>query len=355
MAIAACLVQARASDSLTRLRDVRLGGQEYTAVTKWASSHDFAVFWNRKSEELLLSNRWARVTLKAGIRKAEINGTTVWLSYPVSNVKGEPYVARADLRSVMEPILFPPLPPARTRIRTVALDPGHGGKDPGNQEGSQQEKRHTLLLAKEVQRRLGNAGLQVSLTRSSDMFIELDDRPALARRSKADLFVSLHYNSAPESGNGAKGVEVYCLTPAGASSTHAIGEAADRRSLPGNRNDTHNMLLAYEIQKTILRELGVEDRGVLRARWAVLRTAQMPAVLIEGGFMSDPQEARKIYSEKYRSQLAQAIVDGVLAYKRLVEKPSKPAVAEKAKPSSAGAVRRPKSPERGTEASEKIY
>jgi N-acetylmuramoyl-L-alanine amidase len=355
LAVAACLAQAQARDSSPLSKDVRLAGLDYVAVGNWAQTHEFTTTWNRKTEELVLSSRWAKMAFKAGTRKAEINGITVWLSYPVYNLKGEPYIARADLNTLLQPVLFPPIPAARTGIHRIVLDPGHGGKDPGNQEGSQQEKHHTLLLAKEVQRRLGNAGLKVSLTRSTDTFIELDDRPDLARRFQADLFVSLHFNSAPESGTGAKGIEVYCLTPAGANSTHSPAEAAERHSVPGNRYDPQNILLAYEIQKSILKELTVEDRGVLRARWAVLRTAQMPAVLIEGGFMSDPKEARKIYSESYRRQLAQAIVDGVLAYKRLVERPQSVAASKKATPSPTRSAKPAPPSAPRVEASEKIY
>jgi N-acetylmuramoyl-L-alanine amidase len=80
------------------------------------------------------------------------------------------------------------------------------------------------------------------------------------------------------------------------------------------------MLLAYQLQKRIARNLGMEDRGVRRARFAVLRPAVMPAVLIEGGFMSHPTEARKIYDAAHRRQMAQAIVDGIIAYRNLVER-----------------------------------
>jgi N-acetylmuramoyl-L-alanine amidase len=159
------------------------------------------------------------------------------------------------------------------------------------------------------------------LTRSTDTFVDLDTRPELAKRMKADLFVSLHYNSASLSPNGVKGIEVYCLTPPGMNSTHESGDDREHKALPGNRFDEQNILLAYHLLKSIHQSLGVEDRGVKRARFVVLRTAQMPAVLIEGGFMSDPAEAKQIYDTAHRRQLAQAIVDGVLAYKRLVEPP----------------------------------
>jgi N-acetylmuramoyl-L-alanine amidase len=161
--------------------------------------------------------------------------------------------------------------------------------------------------------------LKVTLTRTTDTFVELPTRPDLARRRKADLFVSLHFNSTESSRNSVQGAEVYCLTPAGASSTNARGEGGGAGWFPGNRYNDKNMFLAYQVQKALTKSLAVEDRGVRRARWAVLRDAVMPALLIEAGFMSHPVEGRKIFDASYRRQMAKAIVDGVLAYKRVVE------------------------------------
>jgi N-acetylmuramoyl-L-alanine amidase len=112
---------------------------------------------------------------------------------------------------------------------------------------------------------------------------------------------------------------VYCLTPAGASSTNARGEGASAGSFPGNRHNDQNLFLAFQMQKALTHNLAVEDRGVRRARFAVLRDAVMPAVLIEAGFMSHPAEGRKIFTAAYRQKMARAIVEGLLAYKRAVE------------------------------------
>jgi N-acetylmuramoyl-L-alanine amidase len=79
------------------------------------------------------------------------------------------------------------------------------------------------------------------------------------------------------------------------------------------------MLLAYQIQKSLVRNLQIEDRGIKRARFEVLHLAAMPAILIEGGFMSNPAEGRKIYDPSYRRQMARAIVDGIVAYKGTVK------------------------------------
>jgi N-acetylmuramoyl-L-alanine amidase len=225
-----------------------------------------------------------------------------------------------DITTTLLPILSPPKTRSNATIKTICLDPGHGGSDPGFQVGFRQEKKFTLLLAQEVRQQLTRAGLKVVLTRNSDTFIDLPLRPDFARRRNADLFVSLHFNSAGSAGTVVRGSEVYCLTPAGASSTNARGEGAGAGSYPGNRNNEKNMFLAYELQKSLTGNMAVEDRGLRRARFAVLRDATMPAVLIEAGFMSHPEESRRIFDPGYRREMARAIVDGLLAYKHEVER-----------------------------------
>ncbi|MGH7968025.1 MAG: N-acetylmuramoyl-L-alanine amidase family protein, partial [Limisphaerales bacterium] len=216
------------------------------------------------------------------------------------------------------PLLSPPK--RRTRVRNICLDPGHGGKDPGFIIGAAKEKNYTLLLAKEVQDQLSRAGFTVSLTRTRDTYPERSERPDLARRRKADLFISLHFNASQSSAKTVQGIEVYCLTPAGAPSSNSGGEGGGAGWFAGNRHNEENMVLAYQLQKSLTRGLGAEDRGVHRARFEVLREATMPAVLIEGGFMSHPVEGKKIFSSAYRKQMARTIVDGITAYKKVIER-----------------------------------
>ena len=110
------------------------------------------------------------------------------------------------------------------------------------------------------------------------------------------------------------------MTPVGAASTNARGEGAGSGSYPGNRNNSKNLLLAYQIQKSLVKNLDSEDRGVRRARFEVLREATMPAALIEAGFLSHPAEGKKIFTEEYRRQMARAITEGIQSYKRVVER-----------------------------------
>lgn len=295
-----------------------VGGVEYRRADDFARSRGLQIRWvtPRKSQRLSGS---ASITLEADSRVAVVNGVEVYLNWPVARGADTLLVSRQDIDSTLNPILNGTR--SRTgKIRTIAIDPGHGGLDPGNREGRINEKTYTLLLARELGAQLTKAGFRVVYTRTGDSFVDLDDRAVMARKRGAHLLLSLHFNSVG-SGSGAsvRGAEVYCMTPARASSTNAQGKGSGTGSYPGNANDPQNIVLAYQMQKSLVTKLGAEDRGVRRARFAILRNATMPAVLIEGGYMSHPAEAKKIYSSEWRRQLAQAITSGVLAYRKIVE------------------------------------
>jgi N-acetylmuramoyl-L-alanine amidase len=289
-------------------------------LTDWAKGNGLEVRWLKQDESLQVNNHSSKLLLAVDHRETQINGIEVWLLFPVVLRNGSAYLAQLDLQTTLLPILSPPKNRRGAKIKTVCLDPGHGGRDTGNRAGSNQEKNYTLLLAQEVRKQLVRAGLRVILTRSTDTFVELPTRPEIAKRRSADLFLSLHFNAAEASRDSAQGAEVYCLTPAGASSTNARGEGGGARAFAGNRCNEKNLFLAYQVQKALTRSLGAEDRGVRRARFAVLRDPVMPATLIEAGFMSHPTEGRRILTGAYRQKIARAIVEGVLAYKRQVER-----------------------------------
>jgi len=145
----------------------------------------------------------------------------------------------------------------------------------------------------------------------------LPERPALANRFGADLFVSLHFNATQTGKNEVAGPETYCITPVGAASSNSQGEGADHGATTANRVEKKSLLFAYQIQKALVQNLGVNDRSVRRARFAVLRDAQMPAILIEGGYMTNPAESKRIYDAVWRRQMAATIVKGILNYQKL--------------------------------------
>ena len=305
----------------SRLDRVSLFGKDYVRLDEWARARGGQVRWTVPKQDLTVTLPDGSVSFTVDSPKAVVKGTCVWLSVPVAFRNGLAYLGWADVTGTLNPILYPSRNPTGRLVKSIVLDPGHGGRDPGNMEMRRQEKQFTLAFAKELSDLLSKAGFNVSLTRTKDNFIDLPERPDIARRRGADLFISLHFNSADGAGaSSVKGSEVYCMTSARTSSTNSRGEGAGTGAYPGNRFDPKNMLLAYQIQKAITEKAGSEDRGVKRARYAVLRTAEMPAVLIEAAFMTHPVDSKRIYDPVQRNQLGKAIVDGVLAYKKLVER-----------------------------------
>lgn len=294
-----------------------IGGKEYVRVRDWCKAAQMTTTWIKPDRVLQLSGRAGTVVLIADSREARSNGVDVWLSHPPVMGGGKAWLSAVDFKTTLGPLLFPVK--ESKRVRVIALDAGHGGKDKGFVDGAKYEKDYTLLLAREVEAQLVLAGFRVVQTRTSDTFLELSSRPELARQRRADLFLSLHFNSGGPGNVTARGVETYCVTPVGAASTNARGEGADHPPVVGNLQNDKNVLLAFHVQRALVTSLGLADRGLRRARFEVLREATMPAALVEGGFLSHPVEKERIYSPLFRRQMAKAIVAGVQNYRRAVE------------------------------------
>jgi N-acetylmuramoyl-L-alanine amidase len=318
-----------------------INGHNYTPLGDWARASGFYGFTRDRGHEIVLTNRTAQLVFDVDSAQAEINGVNVRLSFPVANVRGVPFIAQLDLDKTIRPLLNPSRYVAPKRITTICLDPGHGGKDTGNRVGfgffGHSEKTYTLALAQELRDQLRRAGFNVILTRSKDVYVDLPLRPDFANQHGADLFVSLHFNAAQAGKNEVEGPETYCITPVGAASSNAQGEGGDYGATTANHFEYQSLLLAYQMEKSLVRSLGAEDRGVRRARFAVLRDAEMPAILIEGGYMTHPIEGKKIFDAAYRRQMASAIVRGILSYQKLTSPAvSPPVVVNRSAAKSAG-------------------
>jgi len=276
--------------------------------------------------------RWAysagkkSLGFRPGSREVEINGLKHWLGFPAVEHDGGLWVSRIDLSKTIEPSLRPAMVRGLAVPATVVLDPGHGGRDKGAIGTYQYEKNFALDLARRVRDRLVKAGVKVALTRNADEFVELHDRAAFANRIPRSIFVSIHFNTGTN--RAANGFEIFSITPRGAPSTEA--EDMSLRDLvkePGNAHDEVSFLLAKSIYHAMHGRLQMADRGMKRARFAVLRLTASPSVLVEGGFLINPQDARRIASPKWRDTLAGAIADGILAYIALAAKGEPPPLA----------------------------
>lgn len=323
--IGACLL-AGVAYFATPARGDFINGHNYVALASWARANNFQLATLDRGTEFVLTNKTSRLVFDQDSADSVVNGTKVRLSFPVA--KGG-FISQLDTEKTIRPLVFPQKVSAR-RIRTICLDPGHGGKDTGYRVGrffAHNEKTYTLALGLELRRQLQQAGFNVVLTRDKDVYPELSARPGLANRRDADLFISLHFNSFPSDPPSVQGPETYCITPVGAASSNdSEGVGAGHGPSPANRNEDRSLLLAYQVQRSLVKNLGVTDRAVRRARFEVLRTAEMPAILIEGGYMSHPSEGKKIFDEGWRKQMAAAIVRAVLNYQKTTS-PASPAPA----------------------------
>ena len=304
-------------------------GQYYVPLADFARANGFRINSVRAGEDVL-TDKTLRLVFDVNSAQAQIGGVSVRLSYPIAGDHGELLVSQLDIDKALRPLIFPQKSDGR-RITTICLDPGHGGKDTGNRVVgflTHNEKTYTLALALELKRQLTLAGYHILLTRSKDVYVDLPERPAIANRAGADLFISLHFNATPVDKNDIAGPETYCITPVGAASSNASGESGEvigTAPTAANRCENRSLLLAYQMEKSLTQNLHANDRGVRRARFAVLRDATMPGILIEGGYMTNPTEGKKIYSADYRRQMAAAIVKGILAYQKLTGPSGRPA------------------------------
>lgn len=296
-----------------KLETVAKGGERYVSLQKWARAKGFKIVWDGNSKELQVTNNWAKLGFTINSKRSSLNGLELWLCSAVLANGSTLYIGERDIFKTIHPILYPQK--TGKKVRTIVVAAGHGGKDPGYQLDSQQEKKYALLMAKTLKETLESAGFKVVMTRNSDVFVDIEEQAEIANRAKADLFIAVHYNSAPVV--EAKGVETYSLTPTGAISTN--GGTPMPRS-PGHKNDLLNTLLAHQVHKSLLQNTEFADRGMRRAGFMMLRNIKMPGILIEGGFLSNPFDAQKIYHPVYRRKVARAITDGVLAYAKLVER-----------------------------------
>lgn len=285
---------------------------------RWGASQGLAARVGPRGLQLDLVGRSTQIGFANDSARAVLDGTEIRLGSPVRKSGDRFLVSQRDVESTLLPLLHPPKRPANRPIRLVAINAGHGGKDPGNTEGRRQEKLYTQMVAGELRRALEKAGIRVLLIRQGDTFVELDERAAKANRAQADLYVSLHFN-AVDGAREVHGVETYCLTPAGASSTNDGGRHGGGWHR-GNRFDRDNIVLARQIHRAVVDGTDLADRGVRRARFKELTLLDMPGVLVEGGYMTNASDAKGIYTPEGRTTLARAVADGILAYKRLVER-----------------------------------
>ena len=260
----------------------------------------------------------------SGSREAMINGARSWLCFPVIEQGGNFLVSRTDLAKTIEPLVRPHRLPNVGKVQTIVLDPGHGGYDKGQVNRSGCEKDFALDVARKLRPILQAKGLRVIMTREGDYFVPLEVRAKIANSARNSIFVSIHFNGTNDDPN-ATGFEIFSFTPRGAPSTSDANVTASSVNMqPGSATDTESLALSACIYHSLLGHIPEYDRGIKRARFAVLRLTKVPAVLIEGGFLTDRGESKLISSKDWRGKLAAAIGVGIENYRTLTVKKQPP-------------------------------
>lgn len=252
-----------------------------------------------------------------GGREVFINNVKYVLCFEVVAKGGRIFISAMDVTKIIEPVMRPGKIKNATAVRTVILDAGHGGHDSGAKGPLGYEKDATLDVALRAKKLLEENGYNVRLTRMTDIFIPLEKRPALANKYPNAIFVSIHFNKSNV--RGGTGIETYALAPRGVPSMDEEHLSySDFKIYPGHARDAENIALATAMHSSLLRHLRLFDRGIKRARFLVIRDIEIPGVLLEGGFMDHPVDARQIAASAYRDAFALAILEGVNRYKSAV-------------------------------------
>ena len=318
-------VAGKPSASASAARDIatrKFGKLDYVKATDVAARLGLKATKYDRGRRVVLAGGSTRAELEADTRDITVNGVRVFLGDKTEDLGGEIYLSRVDYERCLAPLVKPGAGPVGKPLpagRVVVLDPGHGGKDNGT---SKYEKVYALDVAARARKLLEAAGFRVVMTRTEDVYLTLAQRPAIAQASKADLFVSIHFN-ALERDTKTSGVEVYTFPPQNQRGTNAWspGERnnAEDDDSPVNRYDYWSSALAHAIHRRFVRDLKTFDRGKKLMHLGVLRSLKCPGVLLECGFLTSQTEARKIATAAYRDKLARTLVAGIRDYAATLE------------------------------------
>ncbi|MBO0695239.1 MAG: N-acetylmuramoyl-L-alanine amidase [Verrucomicrobia bacterium] len=296
---------------------IKVSGSDYLSVDNISQFYGLPAGIAASGEKVEFDTVKHPLEFVSGSREVMINGARSWLCFPVIEHDGKYLVSRTDLAKTIEPLVRPHRVANVGKVRTVVLDPGHGGYDRGQVSRFGYEKDFALDVARKLRPLLQAKGVRVIMTREGDYFVPLEVRAQIANAARDSIFVSIHFNATNDDPN-ATGFEIFSFTPRGAPSTSDSAVAPNASSTqPGSTVDAQSMALSACIYHSLLGHLPEYDRGIKRARFAVLRLTKVPAVLIEGGFLTDKGECKLIAQKDWRTKLAHAIGIGIESYRAL--------------------------------------
>ncbi len=337
-ALSALIISGCATVSPQGRSVCRISGVDYVSLVSVCAPAGVRTEYDAFSGKARLFNGKHEVVLRTGDDAMLYDGELRHLSRALQAHRGSPVIASCCVEQLTA--LFGTAGQAVTEkkpvfhgIRKVVIDPGHGGYDPGAiGRNGLKEKTVTLDVAKRLASILRGSGVEVVMTRSTDVFIPLERRVEIANASGADLFLSIHINASRQ--RSLNGFEVYYVSPQ-VNDYKRAGAAAGEYSLrlpEGEEQDipyeakrilwdmfytysrAESSVLAGHICDRIGCEMKMKILGVKNARFHVLRGANMPAVLIEAGFVSNLSEEKQLRISRYRQRLAECIARGLESY-----------------------------------------
>ena len=256
-------------------------------------------------------SKYTTMVFEEGSRRLRFNDVLIWMHEPLIRIKRKWLVSDEDADSIVKGLLGQDRVLRSKDSKIVVLDAGHGGDDAGAVGSlNVQEKLVALDITLRVEAKLQASKVAVSLTRKIDTYLSLSERWEKANNLGADVFVSIHLNSARNT--NAAGVETFVATIPNCMCASCDSDYADSKRT--KRNDAANTVLAYYLQKGLLSCTAASDRGVKRARFQVVKNVNCPAALVECGFLSNREEEKRFTDAQYINSVAEGIARGILTY-----------------------------------------
>lgn len=335
------------SDNTSLLLPLYAVAQFYEINVKWSPEREEMVLWKNDTEVRLIMN-----SSHAIVESSYGNARLLPLSDPPGILKGFVVMPPQDIISLLSVLMpytniswdnsnavievkmkdsnssrtqydFPEGTGGRLDLKTIVIDAGHGGHDPGANRSGIREKDIVLDVALRLKRAIeSNSKLKVVMTRDSDVFIPLPTRTRIANQNSPSntLFISIHNNASRNT--SPRGLETYVF------SSKATDDEADELARRENAdmrmdlayilsncyhtgNEIYNLEFARKVHSSLLQELGLENRGIKRAPFYVLAWTRMPSILVELGFVSNLGDKQKLLSESFRQRAAEALYEGI--------------------------------------------
>ena len=285
---------------------VKVADAEWISLERWGKLYEgwFGRIQQRSGTVHRLVAANMRFDFTPRQRLISCQGMQIWLGFGPRLVKGHLYIHALDVQKHLAPLISG-MP---TLGRVAVIDAGHGKDNKGTRRifNKKYEKGYTLDWAMRLKPLLERKGWRVYLTRATDDSLSLTDRVKFADRVHASVFISLHFNAAAAK---VSGLETYCISPTGMPSHFTLGNPDPvSTKLPNNPWDASSFQLAARVHNQLLLTCRMPDRGVRRVRFmSVIKGQKRPAILVEGGYLSNPTESRKVDTAAYRQKLAEGV------------------------------------------------